>query len=117
MIKVDGEYYYLDLDALSHELEQDGNLAEGTIEEVEEVTTMNGEGKPIEFIKSVVKKHKPKEIDGSKYELLRTMVEILLSVELEYDDALMKPKDLQTAPMNYAIAFNTLLKLKILKKL
>jgi hypothetical protein len=117
MIKVDGDYYFLDLDALSNELEQDGNLAEGTIKETEEITTMDGEGKPKEITVSVITKHKPKEIDGSKYELLRTMVEILLSVEFEYDEALMKSKDLQTAPMNYAIAFNTLLKLKILKKL
>lgn len=117
MIKVDGEYYYIDLDELSNELGKDDKLAEGVIEESEVIETLDHNGKVIESIVTTTKKHKPKEIDGFKYELLRTMVEILLGTEMEYDEGLMKHKSLDTASANYAMAFNTLLKLKILKKL
>lgn len=117
MIKVDENYYYLDLDALGNELEKDFNLAEGSIIETEEIVTKDDKQAVVETITTTVSKHKPKEIDGFKYEILRSMIEMLMTIEMEYDDALMKHKKLSEYPPNYALAFNTLLKMKILKKI
>lgn len=116
MIKIDKEYYYLDLDAMSDELEKDDSLKAGTMTNTE-TTVVYGGNNEIES-KTIVTNEipKPKEVDGFKYELLREMIAIVLNVEMEFDNSKMV-SSFNEAPTNFIIAFNTLLKLDILKKI
>jgi hypothetical protein len=116
MIKIDGEYYYMDLDALSECLESDDNLAEGTIKETETTTWYDEQNEMQSKEVKVIDRHKPKEVDGFKFQFLTQMIDLILHTDLEFDESTMKAS-FSKAPTNYLVAFNTLLKLKILKKL
>jgi hypothetical protein len=119
MIKIGDEFYYLDLDRLSEVLypeNQDEELKEGiTIEKDIEYfqDTLDDEKRELK----VTERHrdKPREVDGLKYELVRAMLDVLMNVELEYNEVTESPADLEKAPTNFIISFNTLLKLKIIK--
>jgi hypothetical protein len=119
MIRIGEDYYYLDLDKLSEVLypeNQDEALKEGVIIEKDiEYTkdTMASDRKDIK----VTERHrdKPKEVDGLKYELVRAMLDVIMNVELEYDEVTKEPADLEKAPTNFVMSFNTLLKLEIIK--
>lgn len=116
MIKIDDEYYYIDLDALSTQLEKDDTLKEGTITETDTVTQYDADDVQISKEVTVSSRHKPKEVDAFKYQLIAQMIEILLHTELEFSQSKMKAS-ISQAPANYIVAFNTLLKLNVLKKI
>ena len=61
--------------------------------------------------------YKGREIDISRYETYRTLMEILLTYNEESDDALGPEKALHSTPLPFKIAFNTLVKYGILKEL
>lgn len=58
-----------------------------------------------------------KEIDMSKYEMVRFMLEIVLGYNEEIDDSLGVQRALDGLPISYKIAFNTLIKYGILKEI
>lgn len=116
MIKIDKEYYYLDLDVMSDELEKDDSLKAGKITNTETTIVKNAEDEIISTTIIITDAHKPKEVDGLKFELLREMIAIVLNTELEYNTSKMV-NSFVGAPSNFIIAFNTLLSLKILKKI
>lgn len=119
MIKIDKEYYYLDLDAMSDELEKDDSLKAGTMTNTETTVVKAGKAGKDEILSTTIVTNeipKPKEVDGFKYELLREMIAIVLNTEMEFDNSKMV-SSFNEAPTNFIIAFNTLLKLDILKKI
>jgi hypothetical protein len=116
ILEFGGIAYYLDFDGLENILKPDADLESGEIEESETKTTYIQGG--IEKTEVIIKKyHKGKEIDISKYETYRTLIEILLSYNEESDDTLGPERGLNSTPLPFKIAFNTLVKYKVLKEL
>lgn len=58
-----------------------------------------------------------KEIDMSKYEMIRTMIDIILAYNEEIDDSLGIKRAFDGLPISFKIAFNTLIKYGILKEI
>lgn len=116
MIKIDGDYYYIDLVSMDKGFEGDESLKAGIIEDTETTTETNGIGEVISTTTVVRKAHKPKEVDGFKYQTISLMLEIVLNDNIEYSDTTMK-LSLDRASSSFAFAFNTLLKLQIIKKI
>ncbi len=113
MIEVNnGLVYYLDIDKLMSELE-DEKLNERYVTESETETEYNADG---EIIKKTVKKVKrlvPKEINSVKHELYSNLVNILFSIGLEDIDSDTKVT-LNNIPISSKIAFNSLINKKII---
>jgi hypothetical protein len=116
MIAIDGENYYIDVDALDKELNTDEALSAGYVENETKHESFDGEGASLGSSIETNKTHKPREVDGFKYEMYMTLISTVLHSHLEPEDRMM-PLDLNGAPLNFTIAFNTLLFKKIIKKL
>lgn len=117
MIKIDDTYYYVDLEAISEVLEKDESLGAGYVEGEELVEFYDEEGKLTSTQRHSSRQFKPKEIDGNKAGMINAMVEVLLNEPLEFSQSNMKMTPLNQAPSNFILAFNSLLKLNILKKI
>ena len=116
ILEFGGIAYYIDFDGLENILKPDEDLESGEIEESETKTTYMQNG--IEKTEITIKKyHKRKEIDVSKYETFRMLIEILLTYNEESDDTLGPERGLNSTPLPFKIAFNTLVKYKILREL
>jgi len=116
VLEFGGVAYYLDFDGLQNILKPDGELESGEAEESETTTTYIQGG--VEKTEITIRKyHKGKEIDISKYETYRSLVEILLTFQDDGDDSLGTERALSGAPLPFKIAFNTLVKYGILKEL
>jgi hypothetical protein len=116
ILEFGGVAYYLDFDGLQNILKPDEDLESGEIEESETTTTYIQGG--IEKTEVTVRKyHKGREIDISKYETYRSLVEILLTYQDDGDDSLGPERSLSSSPLPFKIAFNTLVKYGILREL
>ena len=114
MIKIDDEFYYVDFSVITEELEKDEDLGARKQEtsEVHEEKDANGKvfgSKTITYFSE-----KPKEVDGLKYQMISNFLEIVLSEPNEFSEEKMKIS-LAKCSASFAIAFNTLLKLKVIK--
>lgn len=111
-----GTAYYLDLDGLQNMLKGDEDLEPGETEETEtKVTYIQG---GVEKTEVTTRKYgKGREIDISKYETYRTLLEILLTYSDDGDDTLGIERGFKEAPLSVKIAFNTLVKYGVLKEL
>lgn len=116
VLEFGGVAYYLDFDGLQNLLKVDDGLESDEIDETETTTTFFQGG--LEKTEITVRKYpKGKEIDISKYETYRSLVEILLTFHDESDDSLGTERALSGASLPFKIAFNTLVKYGILKEL
>jgi hypothetical protein len=59
---------------------------------------------------------KPKEIDLTKYEIIKALIEIILTYNDDFDDALGFNRALNSAPLSFKISFNTLIEYGIIKE-
>lgn len=118
MIEFGGKIYYIDFEAIDKLIAGDKSLKPQMMTDVEETLIYNDKdtltGKQV----TKTKYHKSKEIDGSKYDILRAMLEVILKGEEEIgaDDALGIDRLLAKATLSFKLAFNTLLKYGILKE-
>ena len=112
MIEFGGKYYMIDLDALDEIISKEESLkAQDIIETDVAQETVNGNLKTITTTRTIPK---GKEIDGAMYDTIRLMLEIVMTREDDMDDTLGLDRALDSMPFNYKIAFNTLIKYKIL---
>ena len=112
-LKVGNQNYYLNFENIEKVLSsRSSGFKGGLIDEKE--TTENYDDKNKLVGKTVVTRnyHKSKEVDGFRYETLRNMIELLLTTEDEND--MTNGKDLVKQPINFKLAFNTLLEYGIL---
>ena len=58
-----------------------------------------------------------REIDTIKYDLMRTLIEVLLDGNEEADESLGADRALDSAPLSFKLAFNTLTHYGILKEI
>ena len=117
VLEFGGIVYYLDLDNLQNMLKLDEGRESSEVEETETTTTYIQGGLEKTEVK-VKKYYKNKELDISKYETYRALIEILLTdVGFEDDDSLGVEMGLSKASLPFKIAFNTLVKYGILREL
>ena len=117
ILEFGGVAYYIDFDGIDNILKTDDpDLVSKEIEESETETTYINGG--IEKTKVNTRTfHKGREVDLSKYETYRTLLEILLTYNESDDDSLGVERSLSKTPLPFRIAFNTLVKYGILKSL
>lgn len=119
LIKIGNDAFIIDIEAMNNIItEQKVNNESYSNVEIEKETINTYS--PTEFIekKEIVReKDKGREIDISKYETIRTMIDTIMGYFEEIDDSLGADRALRQAPIPFKIAFNTLLNYKILKKI
>ena len=118
MIEFGGVIYYIDVDALDKALIPKGYKPTDKIETTYLKTYFDDEGKVTGKEETIESSTRGKEIDGPKYEVFRTMIEILLDFqdEDEEDITLGAERALSKKPLSYQLAFNTLYNYGILKE-
>lgn len=114
MIKIFGEYYYIDFEEIDFFLELSDN---DLVVNKETTTTSNPDGTvtKTETDKEYVKS---KEINSVRFELIRNFITDLGDeVQDEEEDEMLGNKNLGKTSIRFKLAFNTLLAYRILKKM
>jgi len=116
LLEFGGIVYYIDFDGLSKLVTyEDSTSSDETVEQETKTTNING---GTEKVEATIRKYpRGREIDISKYETYRTMLEILLTSVDESDDALGPERGLKSTSLAFKIAFNTLVQYGVLKQL
>ena len=118
MIEFGGTIYHIDLDAYADTIKLNNNDPKEQIIDSVTKTTTDEEGKVISTELLETKRERGADIDSTKYELIRILVDVLLDdVNEDDDDALGPDRALEKRPLSYRIAFNTLMEYGILKEL
>jgi hypothetical protein len=116
ILEFGGVAYYIDFSNLKNMLDSDDKSESDEIEETETTTTYIQGG--VEKTEVIIRKYpRGREIDVSKYETYRALIEILLTYQDDTDDSLGAERGLSDAPLPFKITFNTLVKYGILKEL
>ena len=117
ILEIGGVAFYIDFDSIESILtSKDDDLSAKQVEETETKTTYIAGG--VEKTEVTVKQyHKGREVDLSRYDTYRMLIEILLTYNEEIDDTLGTEMALQDATIPFKIAFNTLVKYGVLKEL
>jgi len=117
MIEFGGNIYYIDVDALESTIKSIGTKSGKKIIEKETKTFLDEDGKVLSQEVVEVERERPREIDATKYDILRVMIEILMdATEDTDDDSLGAERALDKTSLGYKIAFNTLSNYGILKE-
>jgi YD repeat-containing protein len=112
-----GIAYSLNFVAFDNLLHIDQSSKDDTIGETETTVSYDAAGNIIGTnVTNRVIQH-GKEIDMSKYEMIRFMLEIVLAYNEELDDSLGVQRAFDKLPISFKIAFNTLIKYGILQEI
>jgi hypothetical protein len=115
-----GVAYYIDFNGLENLLRSgDPELEAKTLRETETETT-NLVGGVEKVVTTIKERHKPREVDISKYETYNHLLDILMAFEYTADsdeDYLGVEGTLKKTPLPFKIAFNTLVHYGVLKTL
>jgi len=118
MIEIDGEFFYIDFQAIEDllNLNNDKNPTGGLVDETEtrEVYGINNELISREVVTS--RKYKSREVNSFRYEAIRNMVDLVMMESLgEPESDLPKAdEDLDGKDLAFKFAFNTLIQYGIL---
>jgi hypothetical protein len=114
MIEFGGTIYYIDINALEKIIAPRGVSPTDKIISKETKTTLNSAGEiiSVEHYESI--NDRGKEIDGSKYDVIRLCLEVLMDYDEDVDASLGADRALEKTPLNYMMAFNTLYNFGIL---
>ena len=116
LLEFGGISYYIDFDGLNNILKTDPVLEQKEAKEVETKTTyIQGGVEKTEIVERTF--YKGLEIDISRYETFRALLEILLTYNEESDTTLGAERALNDASLPFKLAFNTLVKYGVLKQL
>ena len=116
MLDIGGTQYIIDFDALEDLLNIDPDLGAKDITEIEVKEVWEKD----EYMgKEVYTKKYPKgkEIDMTRYELIRMLFEVVLTYDLEMDDTLGIELGLKNASLPFKLSFNTLINYGIIKEI
>jgi hypothetical protein len=116
MLEFGDSVYYVDLKAFDKAITLSDYAKNKNSTDREYKQTLNEEGKVV--MTEVYEKTSPasKEIDGTKYELLKTFIEFIIDYSDDSDDTLGADRALQQMPLGFKIVFNTLLNEGIIKE-
>ena len=119
LLKIGSEMYIIDFEAIDKLI--GGESTEGNTDEETETTYIYSVANKKESLvqkEVVVKKfNKGKEIDLSKYETLKFLIDIVMANNEEIDETLGVDRGLGKMPIPFKIAFNTLKYYRVLKKI
>jgi len=123
LIKIGGDNFILDFKAMNELISETGDIDKSmTGQEIE--TKYIYESLDDTGIEKLTSRHvtvreydKGKEIDVSKYETLRMIIDIVMAQNEGIDDTLGVERAMKTMPISFKIAFNTLLYYKVLRKI
>lgn len=109
--------YYFDLDAIEKAITIVQANGDDTVTDSEQKTTFHEGDDPV-MIEVFEKTYKQgKEINATKYDLLKTFIEYIIDSEEGADTTLGAERALRDTSLGYKIVFNTLLKENIIKEL
>lgn len=115
MLEFGDAIYYIDLKAFDKAITV--TLGKGeTTTDTEEKTTIDEEGKVKMVEKYSRTTPKTKEIDATKYDLLKTLLEYIIDFQDESDDTLGAERAFAQTPFAFKLAFNTLYNEGIIKE-
>lgn len=115
LLDIGGSQYIIDFDALEELLNLDPSLGAKDIVEVEVKEVFDKD----EYVgKEVFTKTYPKgkEIDMTRYEMIRMLFEVVLTYDIEMDDTLGVELGLKGASIPFKLSFNTLINYGIIKE-
>jgi hypothetical protein len=118
MIEFGGLIYQLDLDAFNEAIKIEGQKPTDDISEksVKEYLDENNKSISSEVVETFRKRGH--EIDSTKYELIRMLIDVIMDdMDDEPDDSLGTERILSKKPLSYRIAFNTLKHYNILTEI
>ena len=117
MLEIGGMTYFIDFSKLDEFITTMKSSTTNIEQEVVETLTYDKDGEVIS--KELVTRTLPldKTIDGSKYEMIKYMVDIVVTYGEEDIDDTLGVQSLNSLPIAFKIAFNTLLYHKILKQI
>lgn len=116
MIEFGGVVYYLDLNAFEKALKITGEETNDKIVVRNVVEYKDETGKIVSTEVSETTNERGREIDATKYEVIRLMLEVLMEFNEETDETLGSDRALEKAPLSHKLAFNTLYHYGILKE-
>lgn len=115
MIEFGGIMYYLDIDALEKVISP--ALEPTKLVETHTKTYLDEKGKIISVEVNESSTERVREVNAAKYDLMRTMIEVVLDVtDDEIDDTMGAERGLEKASLSFKIAFNTLYEYGIIKE-
>lgn len=120
LIKIGNDMFIIDIEVMGNFItEQNQNdKSNGNMEvEKEIINTYSANSELIGKQETIHEKDKGREINVSKYEIIRTMIDTVMSYNEEIDNSLGIDRAMKQAPIPFKIAFNTLLYYKILKRI
>lgn len=117
LLEFAGSVYSINFEAFDRLLAIDSLLENNTLTEVETITTYNGANQIISTVVSNREYPRGKEIDMTKYEMIKFLLEIIMTYNEEIDDGLGAQRMLDKLPINFKIAFNTLVRYGILSEI
>ena len=117
MIAFGGTVYMLDMEKLTKAVSNDDITL--SPETTDTVTKVYLDGSGVETASEVLStvRERGREIDSIKYDLIRTLIEVLLDGNEEADESLGVDRALDSAPLSFKLAFNTLTHYGILKEI
>lgn len=121
MLEFDGVEYYIDLDALDKLITIKSGL-KGDVYTEKEIkkgtfTSSDGSSTGSTMVEEFERQSpQSKEIDATKYDLIKYFLEVIIDFDGIEDDTLGADRELDKAPLGYKIVFNTLLKQGIIKE-
>ncbi len=122
MIEFGDKYYFFDLKRLDEVVCINPKGKEtGHNQETKEIINYDSEGKKLNSsVTTITTTTRGKEVDTIKYDMVRNFVDVvldtMLQLEGEDDELLGANNALSKKPLAFKMAFNTLVKLQILKE-
>lgn len=116
MLEFGGNYYYIDVAAFDKAVEPTGQKPTDKIITTSKTIYRNQLG---EVTNSEEVEHiaiRGKELDPAKFDIIKTMIDIIIDYEDESDSSLGVERALDSAPLSFKLAFNTLLMHGIIKE-
>lgn len=118
MIEFGGIIYQLDLDAFSEAIKIKGQKPNDEISEKSIKAYLDEKNKAVSTEVVETFRKRGIEIDSTKYEILRMLIDVIMDdMDDEPDDSLGPERILSKKPLSYRIAFNTLKQYNILTEI
>jgi hypothetical protein len=116
MIEFGGIYYYIDFERFESLISANKVSEDELTTTTTTTTTTDGNGMTTST--TIVKNEapKPKEINVANFEMVRELIDVILSHDEEGDTSLGAERVLSQAPLSFKIAFNTLYEYGIIKE-
>lgn len=116
MLDFAGTIYYIDISAFDKAVEPVGHKPTDKITSSETKTVKDPDGKIVSQEELTHTHLRGKELDPSRYDVLKTMLDVVLDFEDEIDATLGAERALESTPLSFKLAFNTLYNYGIIKE-